>query len=153
MIKWESNKNVIQKTWNFKSASQLHTPKNLTSYFSIPHDFLFLFFCSPFRLARNSKGNGGYFTRRYWPQGMFCDFVTFIDCLWMIGFVRSSLVAIPKGNINRALFIELFKTVISQACKVALLKKLWLKSQTFVNLANLISTESSGGKFPPFEVK
>lgn len=144
---------MIQITPDTDSTSRALTLEHLTSYLSIPLDLLFLFLISPFRLTRDFDGSGCFLAKRYWMHRFLCGCVTLIDCLWMIGFIRSSLYTIPRGNTNPALFIQLLKTTITQACKIALLKKLWLESHHFVNLASLILKQFTSGNFQHFKPK
>lgn len=136
------------------SPSESLSLEHLLAYLCVPLNFTFLFFCSPFRLTRNSKMiSGDYHARRYWLHSLLCMFLSFVDVLWMIAYIRRSMIKIPRGNLNPALYIELFNTVISQASKISLLKKLWLGSQDFANLANVISTKFQYRRFPPFTPK
>lgn len=137
----------------YKISGTMTNEENLTWYLRIPLNFIFSFFCSPFRLVINKLEKSdlvSFSSKAFWPHTVLCIIFTFFDILWMIAFVRNS---IPSHSSNPALFLALLKTVAVQISKFAFLRKVWFHQQDFARLANFLSTEHKNQGLPSLKSK
>lgn len=124
-------------------STSAHQQNYLIHFLTLPLKFAYLLCLSPFYLTSTkfvaaSQGIAPVkFCATTWlPQKLTCGFLTLLDIVWILRFIRKAL---PTEQKNPSQHIETVIAVISQVYKVVTFYKLWMNQHEFERLANFTS--------------
>lgn len=127
----------------------------LTSFATIPINFMFALFCCPFRLTRFNKPQPNLHESTFfnvsttYAQTIICIVVTVVDVLFMIKRMRAAYPSTADETKNPASFLTLIGLAISDLNKCVMIKTFWRNQEEILKIVNCLVAKVN--KLPPLK--